>query len=354
MIKRLLLALVVIALIAVGGVGYQYQKYVSSTPSSQHDEKIILIPKGASVGTIANLLTDAGVLSNAEHFRRYVRIKGSANQIRAGEFRFYTDLTPPQVLDVLIKGEEVQYKVTFPEGYNMRDMAKALSAIPFLSGDEFLKIVTDPDVVKSYGFTTTTLEGFLFPSTYELSRTQTEKDLVAAMVRQFKATWTPDFDAKAKSFGMDQLQVITLASIVEKETGSKDEQPTVSSVFHNRLRKGMKLESDPTIIYGLVNFDGDIKRGDIRRNHPWNTYVIPGLPITPIANPGRGAIEATLNPANTEFFYFVATGDGRHSFSKTFPEHALKVLEYQVRRRGLSSKPSDTSPPKESTSTAKP
>lgn len=161
-----------------------------------------------------------------------------------------------------------------------------------------------------------------------------EKDLVEQMVKQFKTTWTPAFEQRAKELGMDMLRVVTLASVVEKETGARDEQPTVSSVFHNRLRKGMKLKSDPTIIYGLENFDGDIKRADIRRAHPWNTYVIPALPPTPIANPGRGALEATLYPANTDYLFFVAKGNGEHTFSRTFAEHALKVLEYQIKRRG--------------------
>lgn len=340
---RIVLLALLVALSVVGYAGFQYQRFASSQPSTAHEEKIVMIPKGASVAQIGDLLQEQGLLVDSLQFRRFVRIKGAAPSIRAGEFRFYTDMTPVQVLDVLQKGEEVRYKVTFPEGYNYKDMAKALSAIPFFTADKFLAIVSDASVAQKYGFKTNTLEGYLFPSTYEVTRSQTEKDLVDAMVRQFKAVWTPAFDQRAKELGMDMTKIVTLASVVEKETGAKDEQPTVSSVFHNRLKKGMKLESDPTIIYGLENFDGDIRRGDIRRNHPWNTYVIPGLPVTPICNPGKGAIEATLYPANTEFLYFVAKGNGAHSFSRTFAEHAIKVLEYQVRRRGQAA-PNDAPP----------
>jgi UPF0755 protein len=334
MIKRLILAGLLLVLLVAGGVGLKVRGFLSATPSTEHTEKVIQIPRGASVGAVARLLQEQGVVTNAEYFRRYVAFQGSAERIRAGEFRFYTDLTPAGVLDVLINGQEVTYKLTFPEGYNYRDMLKVVATLDFLDPKRFEQLVTDPAVVKKYGFTTPTLEGFLFPSTYEITRTHTEEELVSAMVRQFKAHWTPEFDSRAKSLGMSQLEVVTLASIVEKETGRGEERPQVASVFHNRLKKGMKLESDPTIIYGLENYDGDIRRSDIRRPHPWNTYVIPALPPSPIANPGEAAIRATLFPAETDYLYFVATGDGNHSFSKTFAEHAAKVLEYQIRLRG--------------------
>ncbi|MFM7200994.1 MAG: endolytic transglycosylase MltG [Myxococcota bacterium] len=346
MLTRILAVLMLLALCVGGYVGYQYQQFITQKPSTEHTEKIITIPRGASSGAIANLLQQEGVLLDPSGFRYYVRLKGAASGIKAGEFRFYTDMTPPQVLEVLVKGEEVTYKVTFPEGYNMRDMAQTLpKAIPFLDGATFLSLARSEELARSLGIPSTNLEGFLFPATYQVTRSMKEKDLVEQMVKQFKATWTPAFDQRAKELGMDMLKVITLASVVEKETGARDEQPTVSSVFHNRLRKGMKLESDPTIIYGLENFDGDIKRADIRRAHPWNTYVIPALPPTPIANPGQGAIEATLYPANTDYLFFVAKGNGEHTFSRTFAEHALKVLEYQIRRRGQAAAPAPTATP---------
>jgi len=333
MIKRLLLLSILVCVLVAGVVAFRAYRFTTSAPSNQHTERILQIPRGAAVVTIARLLEKEGLLTDARLFGYYVRLKKSAGRIKAGEFRFYTDLTPAGVLEVLTRGEEVHYKLTFPEGYNLRDMAKVVSTLDFLDGARFLAMAGDPAVAKAHGFETRTLEGFLFPSTYELTRSQNEKSLIDAMVRQFQAHWTPELEARAKSLHMTRLEVVTLASVIEKETGHPDERPLVGSVFHNRLKRGMKLESDPTIIYGLQNYDGDIRRADILRPHPWNTYVIRGLPPSPIANPGDGALRAALFPAETDFLYFVAKGDRTHTFSRTYAEHAQKVIEYQIRRR---------------------
>lgn len=340
MIKKLLLAGLVLLLLSIGYMGFRFVRYEGSTLSEEHSELVVSIPPGSSVGAVGRILEENGLVADASEFRMYVRVKRAGGALKAGEFRFYRDMSPPELLDVLTKGEEVRYKVTFPEGRNIQEMGHALADIPFMDGKKFVKLARDPQLTKELlsdlGIDAPTLEGYLFPSTYELARSQSERDLIQIMVKQHKALWSSAWIEKAKALGLSRGEVVTLASIVEKETGNPDERTMVASVFHNRLTKKMKLESDPTIIFGLENYDGDIKRSDIRRAHPWNTYVIPGLPPSPITNPGKGAIEATLFPAQSEFLYFVAKDRTTHSFSRTYAEHAAKVIEYQILRRSTS------------------
>lgn len=325
------LAAVVFGLMAViTVVAYKILNFIDTAPTAVHEERIIEIPRGASVLRIAQLLEQEGVLRDAKMFYYLVRYKGVSGQVKAGEFRFYTDLKPKEVLAVLIKGEEVGYKLTIPEGYRITEMVPVVSTLSFLDGQRFLELTQDPDVIASFGIQSTSLEGFLFPSTYSLTRSQTEKDLVDAMVREFKAYWTAEKEARAHELGMTQLEVVTLASIIEKESAHESERPLVSSVYHNRIKKGMKLQADPTIIYGLKDYDGNIRRADILRAHPWNTYVITGLPPTPIASPGAGSLEAALYPADSDYLYFVARPDRTHDFSRTYAEHERKVYQYQV------------------------
>lgn len=337
LVRFFALSFMIITFSSAVGLYYLWE-FVKETPSLDHEEKIVYIPKGSSVSTISNILKQNGIITDPLKFRYYIKFKGLSSNLRAGEFRFYSDMTPDDVLDVLISGEEVTYKVTFPEGYNMKDMSKAIKVIPFLNGEVFLELAKDKMSAEKFDIDAPNLEGFLFPATYELRRGQKELDLIAMMVKEFKRHWTKNWSARAEELSMTQIEVITLASIVEKETGDPEERSLVSSVFHNRLKKKMKLESDPTIIYGLPNYDGDIHKSDIRYPHPWNTYVIPGLPPSPIANPGSSAIVATLYPEKTKFLYFVAKGDGAHTFSVTFAEHSEKVQEYQVRRKRRSDK----------------
>ncbi len=305
-------------------------EFIETAPSSEHSERIVMIPRGASAMRAARLLEDNGVVTDAEKFYYLIRYKGASGAIKAGEFRFYTDMKPKEVLEVLLKGEEVRYQLTFPEGYRMTEMATVVSTLPWLDGDRFLALCRDADFIHRLGFDGPTLEGYLFPSTYYLTRSQDERALIQAMVKRFKQYWTADKDARARELGMTMNQVVTLASIIEKESAHEEELPIISSVYHNRLARGMKLQADPTIIYGLENYDGNIRRKDILTPHPWNTYVIAGLPPTPIANPGEGALDAALHPAKTEYLFFVARQDRTHDFSRTYAEHARKVHRYQI------------------------
>lgn len=334
MIRALLKLLVLGIVLGLGGAGVillKVQSFLQQAPSTQHDERIVEIPSGANARKVAELLQSEGVITQSRAFYYLVRWRGVAANLRAGEFRFFTDQLPEEVLETLLHGEEVTYRITIPEGYRIQEIKGVVEGVGFLNGATFESLTRDPETCRKLGVEAPTLEGFLFPDTYLITRRVSEEKLIEGMVRRFQQVWTPEFEARARELGMTRLQVVTLASIVEKETGVPEERPLIGSVFHNRLKLGMKLESDPTIIYGLPNYDGDIRSRDIRYPHPWNTYVIPGLPPSPIASPGEHALRAALWPASSKYLFFVSRNNRTHDFSETYAQHA--ALVEQLRRR---------------------
>ncbi len=332
---RGLLLLLLLAGGAVGVLGVGVQRWARTPIQPEGEALVVQIPKGASARKVSELLEEKKIIAHPVLFERYLRWKGAASGIRAGEFQFRTDHSPQQVMEILLHGAEVTWPLTLPEGLNMKEMAQRLETQGMGKADTFLALCRDPVVLKEEGIPLPSLEGFLYPETYRFRRGTGERQMIAAMVAEFRKHWTAVEEDRARQLGMTREQVVTLASVVEKETGAGEERPLVASVFHNRLKRGMKLESDPTIIYGLTDYHGDIRYQDIRNPHPWNTYVIPGLPQTPIASPGARALQATLHPAETEFLYFVAQGGGRHHFSATYEEHARMVQRYQMTRKPL-------------------
>lgn len=332
-LKILALGLLLGLLIGAAGGFYVYseaQAFLDRAPSDAHEDRIVEIPRGASPTRIASILAAEGLITDAQRFLWLVRWDKAGPRLKAGEFEFYTDMRPREVIATLVEGRQVTYKLTIPEGYRYVEMAPLVDQIPFLSGQAFLAKVGDEAMATSLGVGAPTLEGFLFPDTYLLTRGEDESALVRRMVDRFNEVWSPLFDARARELGMNRLQVVTLASVIEKETGQAAERPLIGSVFHNRLKKGMKLQSDPTIIYGLPDYDGDIRRKDILYPHPWNTYVIPGLPPSPIASPGAEALKAALWPESSDYLFFVSRNDGTHVFSKTYAEHTANVVRYQL------------------------
>ncbi len=324
--------------VAVAGFGYvQVQSFLDSTPSTEHTERIISIPRGSGPKAISRLLADEGVVTDAERFALLIRYRKVAPKLRAGQFRFWIDQRPDEVLQVLLVAQEVTYPVTLPEGLRIEEMAQRVELAGFGAAEVYTKLARDVDFIAALDLgispTPPTLEGILIPNTYSMPAGSDERAVVIAQIRRFKELWNERRRSRAAELGMSPYEVMTLASVVEKETGRAEERPHIASVFHNRLRKGMRLESDPTIIYGLKDYDGDIRRGDIRRPHPWNTYVIRGLPPTPIAGAGVAAIDAVLWPLDTGDFFFVSRNDGSHHFSKTYAEHARMVNRFQRQRR---------------------
>jgi UPF0755 protein len=283
-------------------------------------------------GTIAQDLENLGIISSARLFRLYGRITGKTRRFKAGDYRFTTAMRPDEVMAIIMSGISYGMPLTVPEGYTMMQVSELMENLRPQSGARFLKLCTSRAFIAELGFNPppATLEGYLFPDTYLVARKESEEDIIRSMIHKFRATYTSELATRAEAIGMSEHQVITLASIIEKETGAKVERPIISAVFHNRLKKKMRLQTDPTVIYGIKNFNGNLTRKDLETPTPYNTYTIRGLPPGPISNPGREAILAALYPADVEFLFFVSHNDGTHEFSKTFEDHQRAVTKFQL------------------------
>jgi len=313
---------VVVVLLAAGamaawiyrGVHGPYRGYSGS-------EQFVDIPPGLGTKAIGERLVAAGVVRDALAFRMALWLEGRATKLKAGEYRFTDPMTPHNVLEKLRRGDVFVIPITFPEGLNVFEMAKIFESKGFGDAQSF--------VDAAHG-----LEGYLFPDTYALSRHTDAPKLVHLMRDAFDhRALTPDVRAAAEARGLTTRQLVTLASIVEKETGSPTERPLVASVYENRLRIGMALQCDPTVIYALElagRYDGNIRRDDLMVDSPYNTYRYPGLPPGPIASPGRASLTAVVHPADSDYLYFVSRNDGSHVFAKTLAEHSRNVQHYQV------------------------
>lgn len=339
-VLKILCALVLMLLIAGGVAAFvvwgEAQAFLEATPSTEHDERVISIPRGTGPAAVSRLLEENGVVTDAEKFRYFLRFRKAAGGLRAGEYRFWTDLTPDEVLDLLLHAPEVTYPITLPPGLRIEEMAALVEAAGMGEAAEYTRLARDEAFIKSldlpFAKTPENLEGLLIPETYNLGPDADARAVVDAQIARLRAIWTPGRHAMAKERGLTPYEVMIMASLVEKETGVPSERPLIAGVFFNRLRIGMKLQTDPTIIYGLPNYDGDIRRKDILHPHRWNTYVIDGLPPTPIAGAGLEAIEGVLNPTETKALYFVAKGGGAHHFSNTLREHNNAVRKYILKR----------------------
>jgi len=290
------------------------------------------VASGSSLWRIAADLENAGIVRSGRALVLLARWRGVAAKVRAGEYALSPSWGTSRVLEQLVAGRVVSYEVVLPEGLTAVEIADRLEAATIARADEFLAVTRDPAIASEFGVESPSLEGYLFPETYRMPHGQSAKQVARVLVDQFRAQWAP-LAADANARGLSMQQVVTLASIVEKETGAPDERPLVASVFWNRLASGMRLESDPTTIYGIPDFDGNLRRAHLEdETNRWNTYRIPGLPPTPIANPGAASLAAVVRPATSEYLYFVAKGDGTHIFSRSYAEHLANVARYQRRR----------------------
>lgn len=297
---------------------------------------IVEITKGKSPKELTHLLTANGVIraEDESNFRMLGRVTRLWKRVKAGEYKFTPQMSPLEVFRVLTSGVSVLHPITVREGENMYEVADALEELKLVNHETFLRLCKDPKFIAAIGIKdpqAKSLEGYLFPDTYFLNKTMTAEDIVRGMVRKFLAVWGPEQEARAKALGMSQHEVITLASIIEKETGAPQERPMISSVFHNRLRKKMRLQSDPTTIYGIWDrYDGNLHKADLSTATPYNTYYVPALPAGPISNPGREAIRAALFPSQSDFLYFVSHNDGTHEFTATYDAHLKAVRRFQL------------------------
>lgn len=292
--------------------------------------KDLIIPRGATLAHVSEILNENEVIESPKLFKVLLRFTRGNTKVRAGEFRFKTHMSALNALSVLYNDEQIVHPVTVPEGWTVRQIAEAVETAQLGKKDKFTEIALSRAAAAKFGLKTPSLEGFLYPDTYAFSRIDGEDKIVERMVQQFFAHYNKELKADTEAQGFTVEKLVTLASVIEKETGSPGERELVASVFHNRIKKGMRLQSDPTTIYGIPNFNGNLTKADLQRYSPYNTYVINGLPPGPIANPGLASLKATLHPAKTEYLFFVANNQGSHIFSKTYAEHARYVNGYQV------------------------
>ncbi len=291
------------------------------------EDKIISIKKGAHVSSIAYQLKEDGLISNAQFFKYLAILKNV--KIVAGKYKIQKILTSYEILKKLSGGEVLKIKVTIPEGYNLFEIARVLETHKITSSDDFLSYTFNEDFLQSIGIFSQSAEGYIFPDTYIFSEGLGAKEVILNMHNQMIKTLDSINLSNLNQFNLNRNQLLILSSIVEKEAHLASERKLISSVFHNRLRRGMRLDSDPTIRYAVKKFKGRIRTADLNYDSPFNTRKYKGLTPTPICSPGRDSILASLNPDNTEFFYFVARNDGSHYFSKTLKEHNKAVEYYQ-------------------------
>ncbi len=295
--------------------------------------QIIAIPPGTGFTQVSHLLRQKGLIEPEWFFQVLGRVQRLDRKIIPGEYQLHAGMRPTELLDKLVRGEVHQYSVTIPEGYNVVQIADILDQKGLADKQEILRLNKDQAFIASLDIKAPSLEGYLFPDTYRFARYTPPESIIRTFVSRFHEIVTPDIRAQAQSMGMTLQEVLTLASVVEKETGLATERALVSGVFHNRLRKNIPLQSDPTVIYALEYFDGNIRKADLSVDSPYNTYRVRGLPPGPIANPGLASIQAALHPTPSDFVYFVSRNDGSHQFSTTLAEHNKAVDKYQRRPR---------------------
>jgi UPF0755 protein len=305
------------------------------TPHKGYDaaERFIEIPPGTGTAEIGRRLVDAGIVRDWFTFRAALGWTGRSRALQAGEYRFDRPLPAVDVVDRLARGDVYARRITFPEGLTIEEMARVYEAREFGTVASFVEAARDGSFVRDLDPLAPDLEGYLFPDTYALPRGTPARRLVALMVERFRATYSGDLRRRAQEQGLTTRQVVTLASLVEKETGRADERPVVAAVYRNRLKLGMGLQADPTIVYALQKtgrYNGNIRRQDLAIDSPYNTYRQGGLPPGPIAAPGRASLEASLLPARVSYVYFVSRNDGSHVFATTLAEHNRNVRRFQI------------------------
>ena len=292
------------------------------------------VEKGQTAKEIALNLKKNGIIKKTWPFLAGYRIFFSAQSLKAGEYAIAIPDSPKNILHVLSEGSVYLHSITIPEGLIIQEIAGLLDSEDFAAKQDFLQDVAETSIISSLDKDAPNLEGYLFPETYRFSKGTSSEEIVAAMVFQFTKVFSQEWIERAAELEMSIRDIVTLASLIEKETSLRKEKKTISAVFHNRLRIGMKLDCDPTIIYVLKlegRFKNRLRTRDLKYDSPFNTYLYSGLPPGPIANPGRGSLEAALYPTDEKFLYFVSKNDGSHHFSQTFREHQNAVNKYQRR-----------------------
>lgn len=305
---------------------------LSPGPPAPEKSAIVTIARGTPLKQMSAVLAGAGLVKEDLRFAILAKILGYSGRIRAGEFKLTTGNTPLAVLAQLIRAQPVQHAVTIPEGLRIEEIGSIFARGGWCDEERFRRLAYDRGFAAGLGFgNMNSLEGYLFPDTYLLTRDiHGEEELIRLMVRRFREVWAEI--APEPGSAEKRHDVVILASIIEKEAQKDDERPVIAGVFHNRLKKGMRLQSDPTVIYGIEDYAGNITRKHLQTSSRYNTYTLDGLPAGPISNPGRAALAAALKPAATDYLFFVGRNDGSHQFSRTLEEHNQAVQKYQRKK----------------------
>lgn len=335
--KRLaLVAIVLVALflVAAGALG-GFLYFRTRTPYRGYavPAQIVDIPPGSGSRAIGARLVSAGIVRDRYTFELALYLSGASRALQAGQYRFDQAMTPREVIDKIARGDVYVVRITFPEGLTIQEMAKEYESHGLGTSAAFEAAAADPAPIAALDPEAHSLEGYLFPETYSVEPNAPAARLVDAMVARFKQEVGQDLRQQAAARGLTLHEVVTLASIVEKETGDPAERPMVAAVYENRLRLHMPLQCDPTVIYALElagQYSGGLRRDDLSYDSPYNTYRYPGLPPGPIASPGRASIVAALDPASVPYLYFVSRNDGTHVFARTLAEHNRNVRKYQI------------------------
>ena len=308
--------------------------YFFAPASFERQAKIVTIQPGTPFSEIARILETDGIIRGRRSFYLLARLQEAIPKVKAGEYDVHTSMKPSEVLSKLVRGDVIQYSITIPEGFNLFQIGEVLEKAEVSSEKTFLDKARDPLLIAALGLEGESLEGYLFPDTYNFPKRFGEEPVIRQMVSRFLAVYAP-LEKRAQEMGLSRKEVVILASMIEKEAMDDQERRLISAVFHNRLQRGMALQSDPTAVYGMEREkdrgDRRITRQDLLKKTPYNTYQMVGLPQGPIANPGLKSLQAVLDPADVNYLYFVSKNDRTHYFSSTLEEHNRAVDRYQRR-----------------------
>ena len=336
LVTRLIVCVFLLAILACAAVGYCAWNWLHSPISATASTVSFELPRGSSISALAHKLSQRDVITYPRVWTLFARYNGQAQRVKAGEYALKTNLTPEQWLAKLVAGDVVKYRVTVVEGSSVAEMLKVLAAHPQLK--RTMPALTVDNLNEHFDLPEPQHpEGWFFPDTYVFRKGTTDLAILKQAQRRLAAVLQQEWDKRALDVPYkSSYEALIMASIVEKESGRGDERQRIAGVFVRRLRKGMRLQTDPTVIYGMGSaYDGDLRRRDLRRDTPYNTYTRHGLPPTPIALPGNAAIHAALHPAEGDALYFVARGDGSHYFSSSLAEHMQAVQDFQVKHQIL-------------------
>lgn len=331
--KRIFVILGVLTFVITCAVGFVFldlRQYARMPAGTDGQPRTIVLEPGKPLSAAADALHQEGVIRSPFKFRLFARLYGYDRRLKAGEYSFKPTMTPLEILAAMEQGLVKLHRLTVPEGLTVAQIADLVAKAGLKGNQEFTQRAKDPEVSRRHGIPAPTLEGYLFPETYFFLKSATADEIIATMLERFRQHFPPQWEQRAAELGMSTHEIVTLASIIEKETADASERPLISSVFHNRLKRGMRLETDPTVIYGIPNFGGNLTRKHLETPHAYNTYLNQGLPPGPIANPGKAALEAALYPASTDYLFFVSKNDGTHHFSHSLSDHNRAVQRYQL------------------------